>query len=181
MAKIKGRQRQTIEVELIEGVTATVAYLTRKDHAEIFSQAYHNRWDRDANEGKGGIVQEFDYETNLREKLRRQVPAVTGLTADALLEIAELPPHVELDVEEADGCVVWDHDRIAYSETIEIDAPTEKEPNRKRSKTVSYTLPAYLYTYAPQASFAARVDGVQSEFQRLRAESEKKSSKTSSD
>jgi hypothetical protein len=179
--KLKGKQRETINLELSPGVTATVAYLTRKDQSEIFTRAYRNSWEAEANEGKGGIVQEFDYAANLQEKLRRQVPAVSGLTAEGLLELAEVPPHVELDVEIVDDCVVWDHDRIAYSETLEVDAPTASQPNRKKTKVIPYTLPAYIYTYAPQDVFARKVDGVQDEFRRLKAEAEKKSSTTSGD
>jgi len=179
--KIQGKPRETIEVEIAAGVTATVAHLTRKDQSEIFSGAYGQRWDASANGGKGGIVPEFDTERNLRERLRRQLVALRGLTPELLLEIAEVPPHVELDVPEldADGCIPISHDHIAYRETIEIDDPTEKDPGRKRSKTLAYTLPAYLYSYAPAEAFARKLDAVQDEFRKLKAEAEKKSSATS--
>lgn len=178
--KIPGKPRETIELEIAPGVTATVAHLTRKDQSEIFSGAYGQRWDAAANAGKGGIVPEFDTERNLRERLRRQLVALRGLTPERLLEIAEVPPHVELDVPElVDDCIPLDHDHIAYRETIEIDDPTEKDPSRKRSKTLAYTLPAYLYSYAPVEAFARKLDSVQDEFRRLKAEAEKKSSQTS--
>lgn len=181
MAKIKGRQRQTIEVEITEGVTATVAYLTRKDLNEIATPLYKQRWDAEARDGKGGPVPDPDYEGHQREKLRRLVPALRGLTPDRLVELAEIPEHVELDVPDldADGCIPWSHDHVVYRETIEADAPTAKDPQRKRSKVIAYTLPAYLYAYAPAEAFAAKIDAVQSEFRALKAEAEKKSSTTS--
>lgn len=179
--QIKGKPRETIEVEIAPGVTATVAYLTRKDHSEIAPPLYRHRWEAEANGGKGGPVPDPDYEAHQRQKLRRMIPAMRGLTPEALVEIAEIPEHVTLDVPDldADGCIPWSHDHIVYRETIEADAPTAKDPTRKQSKTLSYTLPAYLYSYAPADAFARKIDGVQDEFRRLKAEAEKKSSTTS--
>lgn len=180
--KIQGKPRETIKVELMEGVTATVAYLNRKDTNDIAQHLYRKRWDADANDGKGGVVLEQDFEAHAREKLRRLVPSIEGLTWDALEQIAEVPEGVDLDVaENEDGTPAWSHDHIVYRETVQIDAPTEREPERKRPKTISYTLPAYLYSYAPHDAFAKKIDGVQDEFHRLKAEAEKKSSTTSGD
>lgn len=180
--KLTGKPRETIKVELAEGVTATVAYLTRKDQNDIAQHLYRKRWDAEANDGKGGVVLDQDFESHTRERLRRLVPTVGGLTWGALEALAEVPEGVDLDVPESEeGAPLWSHDDVVFRETIQIDAPTEKEPNRKRPKTIAYTLPAYLYSYAPREAFAAKIDGVQDEFHRLKSEAEKKSSTTSGD
>lgn len=173
--KIKGKPRETLEVNLGHGVIATVAYLTRKDASEINNQAFGQRWDAEA----GKVVPEFDTMSNLQERMRRGVPAVSGLTVEALLALAEVPPHVELDAEVGEGDVVaWDHDRIVYSETVSVDDPTEKNPSRKATKTLRYTLPMYLYSYGPRDGFAARFEEVQVQWRTLHAEREKKSLRT---
>lgn len=189
--KLRGKPRETAAIELASGevdgkpyrIEATVAYLTRKDQTEILNAAAGYRWDPDVSNGKGGlgaVVTDFELDKQLCEKLRRQVPSVTGLTVDALLAVAELPPHVEIDVEVSEsGEVAWDHDRIVFTESHEFDSPTPKKPNRKRTKTASYTLPAFLYTYAPPSFLAEKLDQVQADFQRAKAEAEKKSDETS--
>jgi hypothetical protein len=178
--KLKAQPRETIEVTLAEGCVATVARITRKETSDIFVRALRRTWDAEANDGKGGIVSDTDGQAILQERLRIGVPSVRGLTVDAVLSLAELPEGVELDVADPDenGCLAWDHDRIVYAETITIDDPSAKDPNRKKAIQRSYTLPMYLYTYGPVAGFGAQFEEVQREFARLKAEAEKKSSTT---
>lgn len=174
--KLKGKPRETIRVELGHGVTATFAFLTRKDLNEIGAEALGHRWDADAKV----VRREFDNMLNLRESLRRGIPSVSGLTPDAVLALGDIPEHVELDVELAeDGTVQWDHDRVVYAETISIDDPTESNPTRKTTRTLQYTLPMYLYSYGPKTGLAGKFDEVQARWAEAHAEAEKKSMTTS--
>lgn len=192
--KLKGKPRETLEITLAEGevdgepykVTATVAHLSRKDLKEVYEQSVGLRWDPEAPSPsgrrgeKGAGVPDFDLGKNLRETLRRQVPAVSGLTPAALLALGDVPPHVELEVEVgADGFVVWDHDRIAYREETEVPAPVPGRPDRKIPRVTEYTLASYLYAFAPTERFQDVLAEAQASFQRLRDEAEKKSAETS--
>lgn len=181
--KLSSPKRETIELTLAPGCVATVAYVTRKESSDIYVKALSRKWDAEANDGKGGVVAETDHMVILGERLRIGMPSVAGLTPDVVLSLAELPDGVELDIGDLDanGCVAWDHERIVYAETINLDDPTAKDPNRKRSIHRSYTLPMYLYTYGKRDGLSAQFEQVQGEFAELRAKLEKKSSTTLSD
>lgn len=193
--KVPGKQRETIELVLWEEsvedgsdrtphkVVATIADLTPKDVHEIGKRSRRLTWDKSLNDGKGGAVvdQHHVFLTIMRETLRIQVPSVRGLTVEALQEIANHPPHVDLDVPELDehGFIPWDHDAIVFAEEeIEAD-PIEADPNRVKRIRYEYSLPMFLVRYAPKQNFKDKIDEVQREMKRLRAEVEKKSSRTS--
>ena len=183
--KLRSPKRETVELALAPECVATIAYITRKELSDIgfASLSAARKWDKDANDGKGGVVVDRDCLelVIMRERLRAGIPSVSGLTPDVVLSLAELPTDgTELDVGDldADGCVVWDHERIVYAETLNLSDPTEKDPNRKKVIHRSYTLPMYLYAYGKRDGLSAQFEQVQQEFAKLLAEAEKKRSKT---
>lgn len=189
--KISGKKRPTVEIPLWTGaidgepqeIVATVGYLTRPDEAAAFQAGIGAAWDDELNDGKGGVRQTYDERAVIREKLRRAVIDVRGLTVENFAAFADIVDDIEIDVRVADDgrSIVWDHDHVVRTEVVQVPAPTAKDPDRKKTKEVPWNLATFLYAYAPSENFSTKIDQAQKDFRQAESDAEKKRPTTSSD